>query len=207
MLLSLCTEYYQIFLCQGIGIGLGFGFLMNLTVGVPAQWFRRRRAVAMGVVSESVGINVKQTHSHNVLFCSNLDGERQLARWYHLSDRRGSPLCRSWLPMGHENHWLHPSFLLGRGSTGELFGLPTSLGRLQGQADTPAPIGFRRCGRDFPRTKMQSVSTVSRTCSTFASFSRFLLCEFLSVSTDRLKRNLKDVPASITVPFTPSELF
>ncbi|CAO1638000.1 unnamed protein product [Sympodiomycopsis kandeliae] len=57
MLLSLCTEYYQLLLCQGLGLGLCFGMLMNLTVGVPAHWFRTRRAIAMGVMAagSSVG--------------------------------------------------------------------------------------------------------------------------------------------------------
>lgn len=50
MLLSVCTEYYQLILCQGLGLGLCFGVLMNMTVGVPAHWFRTKRAIAMGVV-------------------------------------------------------------------------------------------------------------------------------------------------------------
>ncbi|PWN43903.1 MFS general substrate transporter [Ceraceosorus guamensis] len=50
-LLSLCREYYQFFLAQGVGLGLGFGIVFNLSVAVPSHWFSKRRATAMGILA------------------------------------------------------------------------------------------------------------------------------------------------------------
>lgn len=57
MMASLCTEYYQLLLAQGIGTGLSFGIIFPLSVAVPAQWFNRRRAFAFGILAtgSSVG--------------------------------------------------------------------------------------------------------------------------------------------------------
>ncbi|CAO1629782.1 unnamed protein product [Parajaminaea phylloscopi] len=57
MMTSLCTEYYQLVLAQGIGMGLSFGIIFPLSVAVPAQWFNRRRAFAFGILAtgSSVG--------------------------------------------------------------------------------------------------------------------------------------------------------
>ena len=49
MLLSLCTQYWQLFLCQGLGLGLAQGILFNLAVSLPTHWFQRRRAFALGI--------------------------------------------------------------------------------------------------------------------------------------------------------------
>lgn len=51
MMLSLCTEYYQIFLAQGIGLGIGFGLVFNLAVTAPTHHFNKRRGIAMGVMA------------------------------------------------------------------------------------------------------------------------------------------------------------
>jgi MFS family permease len=72
---SLCTEYYQIFLAQGVGAGIGVGTLFLPVLSViprercfsptsspfgtdqPPEWFQRRRALATGIVvsGSSVG--------------------------------------------------------------------------------------------------------------------------------------------------------
>ncbi|KAL1965916.1 hypothetical protein VTN77DRAFT_5049 [Rasamsonia byssochlamydoides] len=49
-LLSLCRQYYQIFLAQGLGFGVGASGLFSCAVVATGQWFRARRALAMGIV-------------------------------------------------------------------------------------------------------------------------------------------------------------
>lgn len=51
MMVSLCTEYYQLFLAQGVGLGLGFGLVFNLAINCPAHYFNRRRGLALGIVA------------------------------------------------------------------------------------------------------------------------------------------------------------
>ncbi|KIS67583.1 uncharacterized protein UMAG_04680 [Mycosarcoma maydis] len=51
MMVSLCSDYYQLFLAQGVGLGLGFGLVFNLAINCPAHYFNRRRGLAMGVVA------------------------------------------------------------------------------------------------------------------------------------------------------------
>lgn len=51
MMVSLCSDYYQLFLAQGVGLGLGFGLVFNLAINCPAHYFNRRRGVALGVVA------------------------------------------------------------------------------------------------------------------------------------------------------------
>lgn len=43
-------QYYQVFLAQGVGLGIGMGLIMLPALSVTSHYFRRRRAVAMGVV-------------------------------------------------------------------------------------------------------------------------------------------------------------
>lgn len=50
MLASLCTQYWQLMLAQGICIGLGMGLLYIPSVAVVPQHFHRRKALAMGLV-------------------------------------------------------------------------------------------------------------------------------------------------------------
>ncbi|KAF2718850.1 MFS general substrate transporter [Polychaeton citri CBS 116435] len=51
MMLSLCTEYWQVFLAQGIGIGLGTGCLFIPSVAIISTYFHKRLATAAGIVS------------------------------------------------------------------------------------------------------------------------------------------------------------
>ncbi|KAI0827057.1 major facilitator superfamily domain-containing protein [Trametes gibbosa] len=44
------TKYYQIFLSQGVGIGLGSGLIFVPALSVQAHHWKRRRALAMGIV-------------------------------------------------------------------------------------------------------------------------------------------------------------
>lgn len=50
MMLSLCREYYQFMLCQGILMGICQGMLQLPAMAAASQWFDKRRAAALGVV-------------------------------------------------------------------------------------------------------------------------------------------------------------
>ncbi|EPQ56604.1 MFS general substrate transporter [Gloeophyllum trabeum ATCC 11539] len=51
MMTSLAKSYYQILLAQGVGLGLGFGLLYVPAISCISHWFRRRRALANGVLA------------------------------------------------------------------------------------------------------------------------------------------------------------
>ena len=51
MMLSLCTEFWQILLAQGMCIGIGAGMVFTPSMALIARSFRERRAIAMGVVA------------------------------------------------------------------------------------------------------------------------------------------------------------
>lgn len=57
MMTSISTEYYQIFLSQGLAFGLGLCPLFLTAVAVVPHWFKRRRALALGIgaAGSSVG--------------------------------------------------------------------------------------------------------------------------------------------------------
>ncbi|OLL21947.1 Riboflavin transporter MCH5 [Neolecta irregularis DAH-3] len=57
MITSICKEYYQFFLVQGAMLGISQGLLFTPAVAVVATWFRRKRALALGIVAvgSSVG--------------------------------------------------------------------------------------------------------------------------------------------------------
>ncbi|OXH25673.1 hypothetical protein J008_05326 [Cryptococcus neoformans] len=56
MLTSLCYNYYQFILCQGIFFGIGSSLVFHSSIAVPAQWFARRRALAMGIAVSGSGL-------------------------------------------------------------------------------------------------------------------------------------------------------
>ncbi|TEY80419.1 hypothetical protein BOTCAL_0038g00170 [Botryotinia calthae] len=48
---SICKEYYQVFLAQGIMMGLGFGLLYLPAPAIVSQFFHFRRGLAIGISS------------------------------------------------------------------------------------------------------------------------------------------------------------
>jgi len=50
-LTSLCTQYWQLFLAQGICTGIGSGLLFCPTLALVATYFSKRRAMAFGIVA------------------------------------------------------------------------------------------------------------------------------------------------------------
>ncbi|KAI4283174.1 MAG: hypothetical protein L6R38_002365 [Xanthoria sp. 2 TBL-2021] len=53
MALSICNNYWQVFLAQGLCIGLGTGMVFVPSVSVVTTAFNRRRAIAIGIVSSA----------------------------------------------------------------------------------------------------------------------------------------------------------
>ncbi|KAH8817085.1 major facilitator superfamily domain-containing protein [Xylogone sp. PMI_703] len=51
MMTSLCKEYWQVFLAQGLTLGLGTGFLFIPSVAIVAQYFDTKKALAMGIAA------------------------------------------------------------------------------------------------------------------------------------------------------------
>ncbi|KAK6957291.1 hypothetical protein Daesc_000073 [Daldinia eschscholtzii] len=51
MLTSVCTEYWQVMLAQGLCVGVGAGCLFVPSVAVIPEYFNKRKPLAMGVVT------------------------------------------------------------------------------------------------------------------------------------------------------------
>lgn len=51
MMVSLCTQYYQVVLAQGICVGIGTGFLYIPALALIPQYFEKHRAIATGIVT------------------------------------------------------------------------------------------------------------------------------------------------------------
>lgn len=56
MMLSLCTEYYQIMLTQGILVGAGSGLLFLPSVAIIPQYFAKHKALATGIAMSGSGL-------------------------------------------------------------------------------------------------------------------------------------------------------
>jgi hypothetical protein len=56
MLTSVCTEYYQLFLAQGVVVGLGCGLVFLPSIAVVATYFTSRRALATGITASGGSI-------------------------------------------------------------------------------------------------------------------------------------------------------
>lgn len=48
---SLCTQYWQLFLAQGLGQGIGCGLMFCPTLALISTYFVRRRGIALGLVA------------------------------------------------------------------------------------------------------------------------------------------------------------
>ncbi|KAI9322316.1 major facilitator superfamily domain-containing protein [Dichotomocladium elegans] len=55
-LASLSTQIWHLYLTQGMLFGTGASLLYVAAMNVPAQWFNRRRGLALGIVSSGAGV-------------------------------------------------------------------------------------------------------------------------------------------------------
>ena len=51
MLTSLCKEYWQFILCQGVFGGLATGFLYSPAAAIVGHYFHKKRPMAMGIIT------------------------------------------------------------------------------------------------------------------------------------------------------------
>lgn len=51
MMTSLCTQYWEFMLAQGICVGLGSGFLFIPSVAILPQYFSTKKAFALGIAA------------------------------------------------------------------------------------------------------------------------------------------------------------
>ncbi|KUJ11200.1 MFS monocarboxylate transporter-like protein [Mollisia scopiformis] len=56
MMLSISTEYYQVFLSQGVCVGVGCGLLYVPTMSMIGGAFKNKRAIAMGLVTSGTAL-------------------------------------------------------------------------------------------------------------------------------------------------------
>ncbi len=56
MMLSISTQYYQVFLSQGVCVGVGCGLLYVPTMSVVGDTFKDKRAIAMGFVTSGTAL-------------------------------------------------------------------------------------------------------------------------------------------------------
>lgn len=56
MMLSLCDQYWQVMLTQGLLVGAGSGFLFLPSMAIIPTYFAKRRAVATGIAMSGSGL-------------------------------------------------------------------------------------------------------------------------------------------------------
>ena len=56
MMLSLCTEYYQVFLAQGLSVGIGTGCIFVSGVAILSTYFSTRIATAVGIAASGSSV-------------------------------------------------------------------------------------------------------------------------------------------------------
>ncbi|CAN6605867.1 probable transporter Mch4p [Trichomonascus vanleenenianus] len=56
MMISICKELWQFYLAQGVVFGFGAGIAFFTAMAIPAEWFKRRRAIAIGITAAGSSI-------------------------------------------------------------------------------------------------------------------------------------------------------
>ncbi|KAG2150667.1 MFS general substrate transporter [Suillus bovinus] len=50
-LIAECTQFWQLFLTQGVGLGVGCGFLFSPAIVIVSQWFSKKRGLALSLTT------------------------------------------------------------------------------------------------------------------------------------------------------------
>lgn len=66
MMTSLCQEFWQVVLAQGITCGIGYGLLFIPGVSVIPQWWVKRRVLASGLAASGSGFGTRCATSKRV---------------------------------------------------------------------------------------------------------------------------------------------
>ena len=66
MMLSLSTQYWQVFLSQGICMGLGAGLLYIPSLALVGIWFDKKRAIALGIVMSGIAVGRLSARSRSI---------------------------------------------------------------------------------------------------------------------------------------------
>lgn len=62
---SICHEYWQFVLAQGVMVGIGNGLLFLPSIAIVPQYFSRRKALASGIVAAGSSIGIFSRNSHH----------------------------------------------------------------------------------------------------------------------------------------------
>lgn len=101
MMTSICTEYWQIILAQGIVVGFGAGCMLLPSVAVMPQYFTTRRAFATGVGAAGSSIG-----KHREIFLLT-DTCLRFIRWSDISHRFPQARTSDRIWLGNSSHRLH----------------------------------------------------------------------------------------------------
>jgi hypothetical protein len=58
MMTSICKEYWQVILAQGLVVGVGMGCMFLPSVGVMSQYFKHNRAFAAGIAASGSSLGM-----------------------------------------------------------------------------------------------------------------------------------------------------
>lgn len=67
MMLSLCNQYYQVVLAQGLCTGLGGGLIYVPALAIVSSQFSTKRPLAVGIASTGSNIGVQNTETSRIV--------------------------------------------------------------------------------------------------------------------------------------------
>ncbi len=92
---SMISQYWQVFLAQGVCVGVGSGFLYVPSLGALSSAFSTKRAAAIGIATSASSLG-KVITSRQILWPKLTF----ILRWRDLSGRLSTPAASNWVRMG-----------------------------------------------------------------------------------------------------------